>query len=69
MEIIIASIFTIIITISTVYYLIKLFTLAYKKEEITYFKLMVYVTSVIAVGFIVASILPLMFAIIVDVFS
>ena len=67
MEVILTSIFTIFITISTVYYLIKLFTLAYQKKQITYSRLLFYVTTSIAVGFIVASILPLVIITIVEV--
>ncbi|WP_108587066.1 hypothetical protein [Paenisporosarcina sp. OV554] len=67
MEVILTSIFTILITIMTFYNLIKVFTLAYKKKQITYSRLLLYVTSSIAVGFVVASILPLVIITIVEV--
>jgi len=61
MEFLITSIFSILVIIITVYNLIKLFTLAYKKEQITHARLMMYSTATIVVGLIVASILPLFF--------
>lgn len=61
MEFLITSIFSILVIILTVYNLIKLFTLAYKKEQITHARLMMYSTATIVVGLMVASILPLFF--------
>lgn len=67
MEVILTSIFTIFITIMTVYNLIKVFTIAYRKKQISYSRLLLYVTSSIAVGFVVASILPLVIIPIIEV--
>jgi len=50
MEVIIVSIASAIIVFITVYYLIKVFTLAYKKEEMNFGKFMVWVMSSIVVG-------------------
>ena len=69
MAFLITCIFSILVIIFTVYNLIKLFTLAHKKELITRARLMMYVATTIVVGFIVASILPLFYIKLVDMLS
>ncbi|MEG9295277.1 hypothetical protein V6B33_02345 [Mangrovibacillus sp. Mu-81] len=58
MAVILTSVFSAIIIIITVFSMIKVFIIAYKRNEISQRKIVVYSTSVIVIGVIVASILP-----------
>jgi heme/copper-type cytochrome/quinol oxidase subunit 2 len=58
MEVILISIFSAIIIFITVYFMIKVFIIAYKRNEITLRKLRVSVTTSIVIGLIIASSLP-----------
>ena len=58
MEVILMSIYSAIIIFITVYSMIKVFNIAYKREDISLRKFRVLVTSSIVIGLFVASILP-----------
>ncbi|MBP1970265.1 antibiotic biosynthesis monooxygenase (ABM) superfamily enzyme [Virgibacillus natechei] len=58
MDVILISIFSAIIIFITVYSMIKVLNIAYKREEITPRKRRVLVTSSILIGLLVTSILP-----------
>ena len=58
MEVILTSVFSAIIIFITVFSMIKAFMIAYKRNEISLRKFIVFSTSSIVIGVIVASILP-----------
>ena len=58
MEIIITSLFSAIIIYITVYSMIKVLSIAYKRGEISLRKFRLYVTASIVIGLVIASILP-----------
>jgi high-affinity Fe2+/Pb2+ permease len=58
MEVILASVFSAIIIFITVFYMIKAFIIAYKRNEISLRKFTVFSTSAIVIGILVASVLP-----------
>lgn len=58
MEVILASIFSAIIIIITVYSMIKVFIIAYQRSEISLRKLIFFATSSVIIGIIIASVLP-----------
>ena len=58
MEVILINIFSAIIIFITIYSMIKVFNIAYQREEISLRKFKVLVTSSIAIGLFIASILP-----------
>ncbi|WP_087973486.1 hypothetical protein [Oceanobacillus rekensis] len=68
MEVIIISIFSAIIIFITVYSIIKVLNIAYKRKEITLRKLRVLVTTYIVIGLLIASFLPFGYQKIFDTF-
>ncbi|AIM17370.1 MULTISPECIES: hypothetical protein [Neobacillus] len=58
MEVILTSVCSAIIILITVYYMLKAFKIAYKRNEISLQKFIVFSTSSIITGVIVASVLP-----------
>lgn len=58
MEVIITSVFSFIIIFITVYFLMKAFIIAYMRNEISLRKFIVFSTSSIVIGVVVASVLP-----------
>ncbi|WP_342431012.1 hypothetical protein [Neobacillus sp. FSL H8-0543] len=58
MEVILISVTSAIIIFMTVIYLMKAFNIAYKRNEISLRKFIVFSTSSIGIGVIVASVLP-----------
>ncbi|MFD6441052.1 hypothetical protein ACFWDG_14810 [Peribacillus sp. NPDC060186] len=58
MEVILTSVFSAIIIFITVYSMIKVFIIAYKRNEISLRKFIIFATSSIVIGLIVASVLP-----------
>jgi hypothetical protein len=61
MEVILTSVFSAIIIFMTVFYLMKAFNIAYKRNEISLRKFIVFSTSSIVIGVIVASVLPFVY--------
>ena len=68
MEVILISIFSAIIIFITVYSMIKVLNVAYKRKEITLRKLRVLVTISIVIGLLIASSLPFGYQKIFDTF-
>ena len=66
MELILISIFSAIIIFMTVYFMIKVLSIAYKREEISLRKCRLLVTSSIIIGLLVSSILPFVYQKIID---
>jgi FtsH-binding integral membrane protein len=66
MEVILASIFSAIIIFIAVFYMIKAFIIAYKRNEISLRKFIVFSTSSIVIGILVASVLPFGYQKIID---
>jgi hypothetical protein len=66
MEVILASVFSAIIIFITVFYMMKVFIIAYKRNEISLPKFIVYSTSSIVIGVLVASVLPFGYQKIID---
>ncbi|TKC19976.1 hypothetical protein FA727_10710 [Robertmurraya kyonggiensis] len=58
MEVLLTSIFSAIIIFITIFSLMKAFIIAYKRNEISLRRFIVYSTSSIVIGIIVASLLP-----------
>nr|WP_306074231.1 hypothetical protein [Neobacillus sp. 179.-C4.2 HS]MDP5194202.1 hypothetical protein [Neobacillus sp. 179.-C4.2 HS] len=58
MEVILASVFSAIIIFITVFYMIKVFNMAFKRNEISLHKLIIFSTSSIVIGLLVALVLP-----------
>ena len=58
MEVILTSVFSAIIIFITVFFMIKAFIIAYKRNEISLRKFIVFSTSSIVIGVIVAFVLP-----------
>ena len=58
MEVILTSVFSAIIIFTTVFFMMKAFMIAYKRNEISLRKFIVFSTSSIVIGVIVASVLP-----------
>ncbi|MGE7186834.1 hypothetical protein ACQKKK_23585 [Peribacillus sp. NPDC006672] len=58
MEVILASVFSAIIIFITVYSMIKVLIIGYKRNEISLRKFIIFATSSIVIGLIVASVLP-----------
>jgi hypothetical protein len=58
MELIVASVFSAIIILITVYGMIKIFSIAYKRKEISLRKFTIFTSSAIVIGLMVASVLP-----------
>ena len=58
MEVLLTGVFSAIIIFITVFFMIKVLIIAYKRNEISRRKLIVYSTSCIVIGFTVASVLP-----------
>lgn len=61
MEVIISSVFSTVIVFITVFYMIKVFHIAYKRNEISLRKYILFSTSSIVIGVLVASILPFLY--------
>ena len=57
-EVILTSAFSILIIIITLYFIVKILLLAYKRKEITFRKLIFLSTTFIFIGLVVASTLP-----------
>ena len=58
MEVILTSVFSAIIIFICVFTMMKVFMIAYKRNEISLWKFIVFSTSSIVIGVIVASVLP-----------
>ncbi|WP_153125456.1 hypothetical protein [Peribacillus tepidiphilus] len=58
MEVILTSVFSAIIIFITVFFMMKAFIIAYKRNEISLRKFIVFSTSSIVIGTLVASVLP-----------
>ena len=58
MPVILTSIFSAIIIFMTVFSMIKVLSIAYKRKDISILKYRVFATSFIVVGMLVASLLP-----------
>ncbi|WNF25015.1 hypothetical protein [Mesobacillus jeotgali] len=58
MPVILISLFSAIIIVITVYSMVKVLSIAYKREEISVLKFRVLATSFIATGILVAVLLP-----------
>jgi hypothetical protein len=58
MEVILTSVFSAIIIFITVFSMMKVFSIAYKRNEISLRKYIVFSTSSIVIGVTVASVLP-----------
>ncbi|WP_341320423.1 hypothetical protein NSQ62_12280 [Solibacillus sp. FSL H8-0523] len=58
MEVLLTSVFSAIIIIITVYFMIKVFIIAYKRKEISLQKFIVFSTTSIVIGVTIASVLP-----------
>ncbi|RJS59016.1 hypothetical protein [Bacillus sp. PK3_68] len=58
MEVILTSIFSAIIIFITVFYMVKVFIVAYKRKEISTRKFIAFSASSILIGVIIASVLP-----------
>jgi uncharacterized membrane protein len=61
MEVILISAFSAFIIAMTVFYIIKALRIAYKRNELTHRKLIIYTTVSIMTGLIVASLLPFVY--------
>ena len=59
MEVMLMSIFSAFIICMTVFFIIKVITIAYKRNELTLQKRIVFSASSIIIGLIVASVLPI----------
>ena len=66
MEIILLSVFSALIILITIYFLIKLFIAAYMRKEISFRKFLLFSTSSILIGLIVVSVLPFGYQKIID---
>ncbi|MGM7636679.1 hypothetical protein [Bacillus sp. Hm123] len=66
MEVILTSVFSAIIIFITVFFMMKAFLIAYKRNEISLRKLITFSTSSIVIGILVASALPFSYQKIVD---
>jgi uncharacterized membrane protein SirB2 len=66
MEVILASVFSAIIIFITVYSMMKVFIISYKRNEISHRKFIIFTTSSIVIGLIVASVLPFGYQTIID---
>ncbi|WP_042457221.1 hypothetical protein [Neobacillus dielmonensis] len=58
MEVILTSVFSAIIIFITIFFMIKVFLIGYKRNEISFRKFIIFSTSSIVIGVIVASVLP-----------
>lgn len=58
MEVLLTSVFSAIIIIITVYFMIKVFIITYKRKEISLQKFIVFSTTSIVIGVTIASVLP-----------
>jgi FtsH-binding integral membrane protein len=58
MEVILTSVFSAIIILITVFFMVKVFIIAYKRKEISLRKFIILSVSSIVIGVIVASVLP-----------
>jgi FtsH-binding integral membrane protein len=58
MEVILTSVFSAIIILITVFFMMKVFIIAYKRKEISLRKFIILSVSSIVIGVIVASVLP-----------
>ncbi|KSU61802.1 hypothetical protein AS034_13290 [[Bacillus] enclensis] len=61
MEVILASAFSALIIAITVFSMIKVLMIAYKRKELTYRKFITYVTAAAMTGLIVSSVLPFVY--------
>ncbi|MCO0598563.1 hypothetical protein ACFRH9_13105 [Peribacillus butanolivorans] len=66
MEVILASVFSAIIIVITVYSMLKVCLIAYKRNEISLQKFIIFTTSSIVIGLIVASVLPFGYQKVID---
>jgi len=66
MEVIITSVFSAIIIFITVFFLMKAFFIAYKRNEISRRQFVFFSTSSIVTGLIIASVLPFGYQMIVN---
>lgn len=66
MEVIVISIFSAIIIFITIFFMMKAFNIAYKRNEISLRKFIIFSTFSILIGVMVASILPFGYQIIID---
>ena len=67
MPVILISLFSAIIIFITVFSMIKVLSIAYKREEISILKYRVLATSFIIIGILVASVLPVAYKRIFDI--
>ena len=58
MEVLLTSVFSAIIIFITVFFMIKVFIIAYKRKEISLQKFIVFSTTSIVIGVTIASVLP-----------
>ncbi|WP_066303860.1 hypothetical protein [Bacillus sp. FJAT-29814] len=58
MEVILASVFSSIIIFITVFYMVKVFITAFKRNEISHRKLIIFSTLSIVIGLLVVFVLP-----------
>ncbi|WP_335712699.1 hypothetical protein [Neobacillus drentensis] len=66
MEVILASVFSAIIIFITVFFMMKLFIIAFKRNDISLRKCIIFSTSSIVIGLLVASVLPFGYQKIID---
>ncbi|MBV7507368.1 hypothetical protein KW850_19190 [Bacillus sp. sid0103] len=66
MEVILASVFSAIILFITVFFMMKVFNIAFKRNEISLRKCIIFSTSSIVIGLLVASVLPFGYQKIID---
>ncbi|MDN3020079.1 hypothetical protein PH210_28460 [Paenibacillus sp. BSR1-1] len=66
MEVILASVFSAIIIFITVFFMMKVFIIAFKRNDISLRKCIIFSTSSIVIGLLVASVLPFGYQKIID---
>lgn len=66
MEVILASVFSAIIIFITVFFMIKVFIIAFKRNDISLRKCIIFSTSSIVIGLLMASVLPFGYQKIID---
>lgn len=66
MEVILAIVFSAIIIFFTVFYMVKVFIIAFKRKEISLRKLIIFSTSSIVIGLLLAFFLPFGYQKVID---
>lgn len=69
MDLIVSNFFLAIIILITVYGMIKVFSIAYKRKEISLRKFTIFTSSAIVIGLMNASVLPFGYQKILDIYS